>query len=179
MSFMKSDMVAVLLVGGALAVTPTIGLAPARQTRLDAAALRAEAESLRKELEETQSATARVRGAIEHERQILAALSSESVGRIPLNRRIAMVNGVAERCGLEVTRLSPRREQDRNGAEPVRGLAFSAMGSFGGVVRLLEELETPELALWAQSFEIVARQDRQGWVTITTDISWHADSAGD
>lgn len=179
MKFLKSDFVALAVAGAIVTVTPTVGLGPARQSRLDAAALQAQASELREDLHKAIAAAQSVRQSIEHEKTLLAAMTNESVERIPLNRRIAMVNSVAEQCGLEVTRLSPKREQSNNGQEPIRGLDLSAMGVFPGVVRLLEALETPELSLWAQSFEIIARQDRPGWVTISTDIAWHADSAGD
>lgn len=179
MRFMKVDAVAAVALLGTSALMPTLGLAPARQSRVDAATLSAEAQQLHEQLLQATETTQSIRGAIEREQRVLAELSYQGVERIQLNRRIAMVNAVAERCGLEVIRLSPRRELTRDGQGPARGLDLAAMGDFPGVVQLLEEIESPELALWAESFEIRARTDRPGWVTVSTDLAWHADSAGD
>jgi len=179
MRFMKIDAIAVLALVGTSALMPTIGLAPARQSRVDAAELLAEEQMLHQQLVKATESAQTVRTEIERERRIITDLSHQGVERIPLNRRIAKVNAVAERCGLEVIRLSPRRAMTRDGQGPVRGLDLSAMGEFPGVVQLLEAIESPDLALWAESFEIRARTDRPGWVTVSTDLAWHADSAGD
>ncbi|MGP1347226.1 MAG: hypothetical protein ACTS3F_11250 [Phycisphaerales bacterium] len=179
MRVLKLDIGMALVVAGLCAATPTIGLAPARESRETHGSLVGESEELRARALRGAERMRSLEMVLADERKRLAGIGEVSALRIPLNQRIARLNTLAEDHGLEVVRLSPRREVGGGSDGAAVGLDFSLMGEFGAMVRMLEAIETRELSLWAASFEIARRADRAGWVTLSGDLAWHADSAGD